>query len=182
MTLVDWSEVVDRMRVRQMYEEAFPASVRAPWEEIENPRSDEEILVWQANGKPVAFLLVRRLGPTSAVFVRYLAVDRAARGSGVGSEFWSEFVRRASAEGVTTVLLDVEDPDTDPAHATEHRRRIAFYERLGLSRIPGEYVPPDHGQTGEEVPLLLMGASLKATPIDGAGAIEAVMRYRYGVR
>ena len=71
-------------------------------------------------------------------------------------------------------------------HAEEDRRRISFYERCGLDllNVP-DYSPPEHGETGEIIPLLLMGQVLDGgPPLAGSrldAAVVAVMLHRYGV-
>jgi hypothetical protein len=88
-------------------------------------------------------------------------------------------------DGVGVLLLDVEEPTG--AHAEDDRRRIAFYERCGLSLldVPG-YAPPEHGETGETVPLLLMGEVLDGgAPLLGDrldAAVRAVLLHRYGLQ
>ena len=171
--------------VRRIYETSFPESVRAHWDEISHPRDDEELLVLVDDG-PVGFALLRHLGDTAYTFVRYFAVDDLQRGQGHGSRLLTDVRRHLEARGCTALLLDVEDPRTDPSHADDDRRRIAFYERHGLSLLPvPDYAPPDHGSTGDQVPLLLMGMPLReGTPLEGerlADCVRAVYRYRYGV-
>ena len=118
-------------------------------------------------------------------FVRYLAVDPAHRGRWLGEMLVAMLRDRLRATGVAALLLDVEKPVG--AHAEDDRRRIAFYERCGLSLldVPG-YAPPEHGETGEIVPLLLMGQALDdGTPLAGsrlADAVSAVLLHRYGVQ
>ena len=171
--------------VRRIYEASFPESLRSEWAEIGGHRPDEELLVL-LDGEPVGFALMRHLGDTGYSFVRYFAVDESLRGRGLGGRLMRGLVAVLEERGCRAVLLDVEDPDDDPAHREEGRRRIAFYERQGLALLPvAEYAPPDHGSTGEQVALLPMGMALAGhPPLQGETldeAIRATMRYRYGV-
>lgn len=171
--------------VRSIYEASFPPSLRAPWSELVDHRDDERLLVLAEDDvTPVGLALVRRLGDTGMAFVRYLAVDPARRGQGLGAALVSSLRGLLRAEGVAALLLDVEKPVG--AHAEEDRRRIAFYERCGLSLLDvPDYAPPEHGETGEIVPLILMGEVLDGgAPLEGSRldeAVTAVLVHRYGV-
>ena len=171
--------------VRRIYEASFPESVRAPWDTIAHHRDDEELLVLVDDG-PVGFALVRYLGDTAYTFVRYFAVDGTRRSQGHGARLLDGLRQHLESRACTALLLDVEAPDTDPAHAADDQRRIAFYERHGLRLLPvPDYAPPEHGATGEQVALLLMGMALDdGAPLEGdhlAACVHAVYRYRYGV-
>ena len=175
----------DDTDARAIYEASFPPSLRAPWSELTHHRDDEQLLVLVDNEHDVlGTALIRRLGPTDMTFVRYLAVDPGRRSQGLGALLVTELRALMRDEGVAVLLLDVEEPRGQ--HAEDDRRRIAFYERCGLSLldVPG-YAPPEHGQTGEVVPLLLMGQALDdGEPLAGerlAAAVRAVLLYRYGV-
>lgn len=182
--------------VRHVYETSFPLALRAPWEEITAGRPDERLLVLlDDDGSPVGLVLVRHLGSTSLSFVRYFVVDSQHRGLGHGSALFSALVAHLRAAGRSMLLLDVEDPDGRPEGSPARRddvRRIDFYQRHGVHMLPvRDYAPPDHGQEGEEAPLLLMGAFLSQpadhghlrgpVPIGPAlrEAVTAVYRYRY---
>ncbi len=186
---VAYDEAQHGRDVRRIYESSFPESLRSDWSTISGHRDDEEIVVL-VDGAPVGFALVRHLGETGYAFVRYFAVDESVRGRGYGARLVRDLVRLLRDRGCRALLLDVEDPDRDPGHAEEHRRRIAFYERQGLALLEATgYAPPDHGIAGEQVPLLPMGMPLGGdaegpAPLVGDeldAAIAAIMRYRYGV-
>ena len=175
--------VGDEDRARALYESSFPASLRAPWSALTDHRDDEDFLVL-VQDDVVGIALLRRLGPTDMSFVRYLAVDPARRGEGLGTHLVALLAERLRADGVGVLLLDVEEPLG--AHADDDRRRIEFYRRCGLELldVPG-YAPPDHGETGKAVPLLLMGMTLGPGPaLTGRrleDAVRAVLLHRYGV-
>ena len=175
--------------VHRIYEASFPESVRAPWQTIAQHRQDEELLVLVGDS-PVAFALLRHLGDTTYTFVRYFAVDDTVRSQGIGARLLSELRQHLEEHGRTALLLDVEAPQSPTSRAGTHHdddlRRIAFYERHGLALLPvPDYAPPEHGTTGEIVPLLLMGMPLAdGSPLAGGhldDCVHAVYRYRYGV-
>jgi GNAT superfamily N-acetyltransferase len=177
--------LADDAAARGIYESSFPTSLRAPWSDLTNHRADERLLILVEDDSTVlGTALIRRLGGTDMVFVRYLAIDPSRRNQGLGEALVSLLRDRVRAEGGCALLLDVEEP-IGP-HAADDRRRISFYERCGLSLldVPG-YAPPEHGETGEIVPLLLMGQVLDdGPPLVGdrlADAVRAVLVHRYGV-
>ena len=175
----------DEALVRALYEESFPASVRAPWSDLVEHRDDERFLVLiDVDATPVGMALIRRLGDTDMAFVRYLAVTPSRRDRGLGTRLVAHLREALRSEGIGVLLLDVEEPRGE--HAEEDRRRISFYERCGLDLLDvPDYSPPEHGETGEIVPLLLMGEVLDdGLPLVGSrldAAVAAVMVHRYGV-
>ncbi len=175
----------DDAAARGIYEESFPPSLRAPWTALVDHRHDERFVVLaDTDGTAVGITLIRRLGDTDMAFVRYLAVDPARRDRGLGSQLMASLRELLRDGGVDVLLLDVEKPVG--VHAEDDRRRIAFYQRCGLEllNVP-DYSPPEHGATGEIVPLLLMGevldggAALTGSRLDEA--VRAVLLHRYGV-
>ena len=176
----------DESRAQGIYEESFRPAVRAPWHQIRDHRADEHLLVLIDPDEVVVGLsLIRHLGDTRMTFVRYLAVESEQRGRGLGGWLLMSLCSHVISEGYEVLLLDVEKPIGE--HADEDRRRIEFYRRhsLTLLDVP-DYAPPGHGESGEPVPLLLMGRVLgDGPPLTGAAlqdALPAVMLHRYDVR
>ena len=184
VTLRDY-EPADGESLRAIYEESFPGSLRAPWSDLVEHRDDERLHVLvDTDAAPVGLALTRRLGDTAMTFVRYLVVDPTRRDRGLGGILVAELRECLRDEGVGVLLLDVEEPIGE--HAEDDRRRIAFYERCGLTLLDvPDYAPPEHGATGESVPLLLMGQVLDGSgPLTGSRldeAVRAVLLHRYGV-
>ncbi|TEX51804.1 MAG: hypothetical protein B7C55_03630 [Actinomycetales bacterium mxb001] len=182
---VTFDESRHDVAMRAIYEASFPLSVRAEWSTISHHRDDEELLILEEDA-PVAFALIRHLGDTAFTFVRYFAVDATRRGGGYGARLLADLCDYLTARGRTALLLDVEDPAADPDHL-EHVRRIDFYQRHGVLLLDvADYAPPEHGSTGEVVPLLLMGRPLgDGPPLVGehlSVAVDAVLLHRYDVR
>lgn len=192
-TLRDYS-TVDDAAARAIYEASFPPSLRAPWSDLVEHRRDERFVVLvdadgdaatDGDGAAVGVALIRRLGDTGMGFVRYLAVDPTRRDRGLGTQLVAHLRQALRSDGIGVLLLDVEKPVG--VHAEEDRRRIAFYERCGLTLLDvPDYAPPEHGETGEIVPLLLMGEVLDGgAPLTGErldDAVRAVLLHRYGVQ
>lgn len=167
--------------VRAIYEASFPEELTAPFDDL---RVDRMLVRVDEQG-PAGLALVRDLrgqgSDTGWTFLRYYAVGR--RGSGLGSLMWRDLTDLLAAEGRTRLLWDVEDPDEpglSPELVIEHRRRIAFYERLG-GRVLGVrgYAPPH--DDGHAPQLLLMDAALTDAPEPSLRAlVEGVFEHRYG--
>ncbi len=175
----------DETEIRAIYEASFPPSVRSPWSDLVEHRDDERfVALIDVDATPVGMALIRRLGETRMAFVRYLAVTPDRRDRGLGTQLVAQVRESLRAGGIGALLLDVETPRGE--NAEEDRRRISFYERCGLSLLDvPDYAPPEHGETGEIVPLLLMGEVLDGgAPLTGSrleAAVAAVLLHRYGV-
>lgn len=181
MTLVESSMLspAERDAVRAIYEDAFPDELRAPFDDLVADR----MLVLLDDDGPAGLALVRDpLPDTTWTFLRYYAVGR--RGRGTGSRMWAELTGLLARDGRTRLVWDVEDPDEpglSAAAVEEHRRRIAFYERLGgrLRPVRGYLPPHDDGHAPR---LLLMDATIGAEPEPTLRTlVETVYRGRYGV-
>lgn len=165
--------------VRAIYESAFPEELTVPFADLLADR----LLVRVEHDGPSGFALVRDLGPTGWTFLRYYAVGR--RGRGIGSSMWADLTGLLAAEGRTRLVWDVEDPDEPglPDHAVdEHRRRIAFYERLGGRLLPvREYLPPH--DDGHAPALRLMDQPLRPDlpEVELRALVEGVYERRYGL-
>lgn len=166
--------------VRQIFEEAFSARLRSPFENL----LADQMYVLTDGPLPRGFAVLRKLGPTPWIFLRYFAVG--PRGQGVGAAFWTQLVQHLAETGYTRIVWDVEDPSedgTDPDEAEIRLRRIAFYTRLGGVVLPvSDYREPE-GQGSH--PMLLMTADLAPPPdqpltrADVRDIVINVYRYRY---
>ena len=79
--------------------------------------------------------MLRPLGGTGWMFLRYFVVARPAR-PGAGRDHVGTADRLAADAGYTLLVLDVEDPDEpgcDPAEVQIRNRRIRFYQRHGAA-------------------------------------------------
>lgn len=181
--------------VEAIYRDAFRPGLRTPFEEL----LEELFLVaFTEDDRPAGLAVLRPLGPTGWVYMRYFAA--ASRGQGLGSATFTELARSLTAAGHTRLIWDVEDPDEREAEGQPigeaetliRQRRIVFYRRLGgqLLAVRGYHTPSD-----EEGPhrLRLMATELGSTdsepskqqPIMGEELRElilAVYRYRFGLK
>ena len=100
-----------------------------PAEDIRDGRGT--FLVARQDGEALACGAVRLLSPTTAEIKR-MYVDVPARGRGLGSRILTELEAWAAAAGVSRLVLEAGDRQTEA---------IRFYERAGFRPIPcfGEY-------------------------------------------
>ena len=119
--------------VRAIYEDAFPEDLRADFDSL---LVDRLVVRVTGAGTPEGLAVLRPLGDTGWVFLRYYAVG--VRGGGVGTAMLAELGALLAAEGRSLLVWDVEDPDEPglAAHEVEeHRRRIAFYDTERQQRL-----------------------------------------------
>jgi len=167
-------------QVQAIYEDAFEASLRSP---LDNLLRDQ-VYVLTDGRTPRGFAVLRVLGPTGWVYLRYLAAG--PRGQGLGSTLWTHLIEAMTEAGHSRIIWDVEDPDepgTDPPEQQIRTRRIGFYTRLG-----GQLLPVDGYQMPMETdnhPMRLMASDLSVVPALVGDELRAVVtgvyRYRYGL-
>jgi GNAT superfamily N-acetyltransferase len=167
--------------VERIYTDGFDAHLRVPLENL--LRDQAHVLVGES---PIGLAVLRQLGPTGWVFLRYFVAG--SRGQGVGAQLWSHVTRAMAEAGYSRMVYDVEDPGEHLVEGTEvviRKRRIGFYERLGAQLLPvSGYLPP-HGD--DTHPMLLMAADLdqaQTPPLDDEDlrrVVEAVYEHRYGL-
>ena len=179
--------------VRRIYEGGFAPHLRSGFASLTTGREPGEVaLALVHGGQPRGFALLRPLGGTGWMFLRYLVVDQRVRGQGLGGIIWDRLVDRLRADGYTLLVFDVEDPGEpgcDPAEVRIRHRRIGFYERHGARLLPVQGYGNPHGDADgssdqDWTPMRLMAAPVAAgTPAPGAseapGIVAAVYRYRY---
>jgi GNAT superfamily N-acetyltransferase len=175
--------------VRRIYEEGFPPHQRADFADLTDRRQDGEFaLALVATGRPCGFAMLRPLGGTGWVFLRYFVVDSRQRGRGLGGLLWDQLTARLRADGFTLLVFDVDDPaepGCEPDEVRVRSRRIGFYQRHGARLLPvtgyrTPHVAP-HAAEPDWTPMLLMAGSLGDSPADlpVRAVVDAVYRYRW---
>jgi GNAT superfamily N-acetyltransferase len=176
--------------VRRIYEEGFPPHQRADFSAVTDERQHGELaLALVRGGQPRGFALLRPLGRTGWIFLRYFVVDEGQRGQGIGGLMWDRLTARLRGEGFTLLVFDVDDPDEPgcgPGQARVRSRRIRFYQRHGAALLPVTGYRTPHADAGapDWTPMLLMTAALNAPPpAQGSSrardVVAAVYRYRW---
>jgi SAM-dependent methyltransferase/ribosomal protein S18 acetylase RimI-like enzyme len=172
--------------VRRIYEDGFPARLRADFASLTDHRENGEDALALVHGRqPCGFAMLRRLGGTGWTFLRYFAVDQPVRGRGLGGIMWDQLTGRLRAEGQSLLVFDVEDPGEagcGPAESQVRLRRIGFYERHGAARLPVRGYRTPHKSAGGDgwSPMLLMAAPLAVgATAPGASEVRAIVSAVY---
>src|ERR1700728_2699860 len=123
--------------IRRIYESGFAPHLRAGFDSITSQREPGELgFALLQNGQPRGFAMLRPLGATGWIFLRYFVVDATQRGQGLGGIMWDELAGLLRAAGYALLVFDVDDPDepgTEPDEVQTRLRRIAFYQRHGAA-------------------------------------------------
>ncbi len=153
---IDRSDDIMLDRVRGLYETSFPEEERRPWRSIldmidsRSPFFRMRVILSDEK-KFLGFLTTWNL--PSTLYIEHFAVEKAARGSGIGSLVLSAL---KVSEAETPIVLEVELPGDSP----EAERRIAFYERNGFEAMRDyPYYQPPYRPDLESVPMMLMTTS-----------------------
>jgi GNAT superfamily N-acetyltransferase len=178
------------IRLRRIYEEGFPAHQRDDFAAVTRERQTGELaLALVSQAQPSGFAMLRPLGATGWVYLRYFVVEQGRRGQGLGGLLWEQLTARLGQAGYRLLVFDVEDPDEPDCEESEvvvRTRRVRFYQRHGAGLLPvtGYRAPHAGPHTGGWAPMLLMTTPLaggQAAP-DAAQAraiVEAVYRFRW---
>jgi len=172
--------------LRRIYEDGFAPHLRAEFGAVTGQRQPGELaLALVRAGRPCGFTMLRPLGGTGWIFLRYFVVDHQVRGLGLGGIMWDMLTARLREDGYTLLVFDVEDPGEPgcgPAQERIRARRIRFYERHGARLLPlrGYRTPHGNGWT----PMLLLAAPLDGGQPDFGPArcqsiVSAVHKYRW---
>jgi ribosomal protein S18 acetylase RimI-like enzyme len=131
-----------------LYCNAFPANERRSWDGLEFELTYQKLFFANAimqQGKFVGLLNFWNF--ETFWYIEHLAVVPIERGHHIGTEIMEIFKSKIK----DPILLEVELPTIDQA-----KRRIGFYEKLGFSILPHNYIQPPYEVGGIPVPMLLM--------------------------
>ena len=174
--------------VRRIYEDGFAPHLRADFASLTTGREDDESALALMQGSGRGFVMVRPLGGTGWMFLRYLVAGQ--RGQGLGGIMWDQLMAWLRTAGYPLLVWDVEDPDEpgcDPAEVQIRNRRIRFYQRHGghLLPVPGLRQPartttPAAAAASTGRPMRLMAASTGDAGLPGTPpSWPRVYRYRW---
>jgi GNAT superfamily N-acetyltransferase len=177
--------------LRRIYEDGFAPHLRADFSDITGHRQPGELaFALVQDERASGFAMLRPLGATGWIFLRYFVVAAARRGRGLGGILWRQLTDRLGELGYTLLVFDVEDPDEPDCgeHEVQIRtRRIGFYLRQGASLLPvsGYRTPHESGEEAGWTPMRLMSASLTAgepvSVVPVGEIVAAVYRYRWAL-
>ncbi len=137
-------------RLYSIMEYSFPATERGSeaFHYSEYKRPEFRCMSYEPQGVPAGFLNYYDMEDAATIFVEHFAMEPSLRGRGTGSDMLRCFLDYASD---SLVVLEVEPPEGDM-----EKRRIAFYQRIGLILNPGEYFQPEFYGKSPAIPLMLM--------------------------
>jgi GNAT superfamily N-acetyltransferase len=177
--------------IRRIYETGFAPHLRADFGSITSQRQPGELaFALLQDEQPRGFAILRPLGTTGWIFLRYFVVEEGQRGRGLGGILWHQVTDRLRDLGYTLLIFDVEDPAEPDCGEDEVRirnRRISFYLRQGASLLPVSGYRTPHGSAEDPgwTPMRLMSAPLTAgqpvSVVPAGQIVSAVYRYRWSL-
>ena len=124
--LLQWAEIY------RLYQEAFPASEKKPFSMILKMHRKGASDVWRftINGKFAGLIIT--INGENHILLDYLAVDKAKRGTGIGTQILQLMQQQYSGKGV---FLEIESVYEDCDNKAERLRRKHFYEKCGMKSM-----------------------------------------------
>lgn len=175
-------EQVDAVRV--IYEEAFPAWQRDPFEALVLGDADPSRvqIAMVDRGNVLALAILSRLQSVPWWFLEYFAVTHERRDQGLGGLLWEAVIRRLAEPRDPQIVMEVERPSDAPessAERTTRERRIAFYRRRGALPldVPSYRVPHLSDDGTDELMLLALLARDGVLP--SGDSLERLVRALY---
>jgi GNAT superfamily N-acetyltransferase len=175
----------------EIYENSFPAREREPASVILDSLLSHVGLAFRArrDQKTIGIATTHLLHNPAAVFLVYLAIDRAHRDAGLGGALleyaWdiSRSRERESNLEPLGMVWEVEAPQLtgDPAETMLRERRISFFRRQGGVLLPKRYIQPAV-DGGAPVPMQLMLRARAQAPDDNTldSLVHAMYFEKYG--
>jgi ribosomal protein S18 acetylase RimI-like enzyme len=142
--------------VRELYQQAFPVKERRGWQQLLSLLEKEPDMFLDCirdEGQTIGFIIWWKMG--NWAFIEHFAVSVTKRGKNYGSRVITHYLDAAAAD----LLLEVEPPDNEDA-----RRRVMFYQRLGMVLLDYDYRQPSYREVGVSYPLRLMSSKTDLDP------------------
>ncbi len=119
----------------ELYVASFPAEERREYDYQVRTlgKKDYHLDILLKDSEPIGFIAWWDF--RDVCYVEHFAISVEHRGQGYGEAALGDFI----AQCQKPLLLEVEHPDSDI-----NRRRIAFYERMGLHLTPHPYAHPSY--------------------------------------
>jgi hypothetical protein len=163
----------------EIYDYSFPPEEREPREVIVRSLGVGGVAVRAVHdGRTVGLATTQRLVGPDAVFLVYLGLDRAFRGSGLGATLAEATYVLSATPTSLGMVWEVDDPDmlVSPEELVVRQRRVRFFSRLGGRIMDTPYrQPPVDGVRSVQMRLMWRGAG--DLP---AGVVTAIYFQKYG--
>lgn len=117
------------LQLYRLYLSAFPAAERKPFAMIAGHYRKEKMDIWCITEKGQFLGFATTVLGESLVLIDYLAIDKAHRGTGVGSAALAALRKKYAGKGV---FLEIESVYEDCPNLQERQRRKAFYLHCGM--------------------------------------------------
>ena len=129
ITLEKPKTCVQKLALRRLYRQAFPAAERKPWSMIQKTSRKGKADIWSAmDGGRFAGLAITVNSPDT-VLLDYLAVKQNRRNGGIGSAILTQLKSCYPGKGL---FLEIESPYADCPDQALRQRRKDFYLRNGF--------------------------------------------------
>ena len=159
----------------KLYLSAFPPEERRPvkqWIQLNQANTSFHILVIKHECAFAGILTYWKFN--DFIYIEHFATVSSLRGQGIGQSALHTFIK--GTEGLP-IVLEVELPHTPLA-----KRRIGFYERVGLSVVQRPYDQPPYPGQKEYFPLLIMSTDASYTDNHFKQIVSTIHREVYQVK
>lgn len=152
--------------IQALYKQSFPLHEQRDWSTVVSLISNKcmQLHLIKDDETNVGFIIQWQL--ENVLFIEHFAIEPAFQSKGLGTKVFNK-VLSASAK---QVIIETELPDTIIA-----KRRVAFYERRGLKKVPFAYMQPPYRAGDNFFPMQLMSKFV----IDDSEAFNMLKRELY---
>lgn len=174
LTPFRWADDGDKLTfIHQLMEEAFPAAERRSRRDFEALLASEPrfllYLIYRDEAL-VGFLSTWHL--EDFYYGEHFAILPTERNRGTGREVLRLLKRETSPEA--PFVFEVEPPLDEWS-----KRRLAFYESMGMQVLSRSYIQPSYGEDRPPIPLYLMGNEWAAKGQDSEHYAQELYRHVY---
>ena len=133
--------------ISQLYLSTFPENERRDWNALLRllPEPKMHLQLIEEQQTAIGYILWWQL--KNWLYIEHLAISPEQRGKHYGQRVMKEMIEEAGGD----IVLETELPVTDDA-----KRRIDFYNSLGLQTLPFNYSQPPYRKAEPPVPMQLM--------------------------
>lgn len=134
MKLIKATEKADLLKVKDLYEQAFPAEEKKEFSLIIKKQEQGLLEILMILGKQEEFAgLAITISYGDMTLLDYFAVVPEQRGAGNGTKALVLLKERYKGR---KFILEIENPNIEAENKEQRMRRKAFYKRNGMSHIP----------------------------------------------
>lgn len=122
--------LLDMLRIRRLYKEAFPKCERKPFSIIKSMAKIGRTDLWYFEDADGFAGLTATINGPDNILIDYLAVKRKRRGTGLGKKMLAMLLEHYNDYGV---FLEIEEVNENAENNDERVRRKNFYLAAGLT-------------------------------------------------